>query len=309
MISSNQARIGNEAKSVVQAAESAAAQSATSAQQQAETVAGAAVMQSQSDSTTSSGSNTSSKSTSSQTQNSSIALVAATQTTVGKIEVLKSGTNTQETASAMQSSTNQIEVLKSATTTQEITSTSQASTGQVDLLKGPVDSTTTIDAVTMSSVTAVINSYVPQTLDNIATTQPNYSISDSSRYELLPLRGPTNSVETEIPQLDGIKIGTRSTLTDAIEQRPISLTTNTQEQKTDAVNKNVQSNDLAGKVDIASMATQPQGYQAYSMMMPDVAFYAPKEIYRNQVNVDNVRVLRQLSSDKLHRDLVNLQYK
>ena len=83
----------------------------------------------------------------------------------------------------------------------------------------------------------------------------------------------------------------------------------TQEQKTDAVNKNVQPNELAGAVDITRMATQPAGYQAYSMMMPDVAFYAPKEIYRNQVNVDNVRVLRQLSSDKLHQDLVNLQYK
>jgi hypothetical protein len=57
------------------------------------------------------------------------------------------------------------------------------------------------------------------------------------------------------------------------------------------------------------MATQPAGYQAYSMMMPDVAFYAPREIYRNQVNVDNARVLRQLSSDRLHQELVNLQYK
>jgi hypothetical protein len=70
-----------------------------------------------------------------------------------------------------------------------------------------------------------------------------------------------------------------------------------------------ESERLAGGVDIARMATQPAGYQAYSMMMPDVAFYAPKEIYKNQVNVDNARVLRQLSSDKLHQDLVNLQYK
>ncbi len=45
------------------------------------------------------------------------------------------------------------------------------------------------------------------------------------------------------------------------------------------------------------------------LALADAPFYAPKEIYRNQVNVDNVRVLRQLSSDKLHQDLVNLQYK
>ena len=115
--------------------------------------------------------------------------------------------------------------------------------------------------------------------------------------------------DVEVPQNEGIKVGGRSALNDAMEQRPMLPTTTAQEQKTDAVNKNVQPNELAGKVDIASMATQPQGYQAYSLAMPDVAFYAPKEIYKNQVNVDNVRVLRQLSSDRLHQDLVNLQYK
>jgi hypothetical protein len=83
----------------------------------------------------------------------------------------------------------------------------------------------------------------------------------------------------------------------------------TQEQKTDSVNKNVQPNELAGGVDITRMATQPAGYQSYSMMMPDVAFYAPKEIYKNQVNVDNVRVLRSLSNDRLHQEMVNQQYK
>jgi hypothetical protein len=43
--------------------------------------------------------------------------------------------------------------------------------------------------------------------------------------------------------------------------------------------------------------------------MPDVAFYAPKEIYRNQVNVDNVRLLRGLSSDRLHQQMIDMQYK
>jgi hypothetical protein len=45
------------------------------------------------------------------------------------------------------------------------------------------------------------------------------------------------------------------------------------------------------------------------MMMPDVAFYAPKEIYKNQVNVDNARVLRGLGSDRLHQEMVNQQYR
>ena len=43
--------------------------------------------------------------------------------------------------------------------------------------------------------------------------------------------------------------------------------------------------------------------------MPDVAFYAPKEIYKNQKVTDNVRLLRGLGSDRLHQEMVNRQYK
>jgi hypothetical protein len=46
-------------------------------------------------------------------------------------------------------------------------------------------------------------------------------------------------------------------------------------------------------------------------MIPDVAFYAPKEIYKNQKTVDNARTLRGLQggSDRLHQEMVNQQYK
>jgi hypothetical protein len=71
----------------------------------------------------------------------------------------------------------------------------------------------------------------------------------------------------------------------------------------------VQNNEAAGNVSIESIAKQPANYAQYFVMMPDVAFYAPKEIYRNQKTVDNVRALRQMSSDKLHQDMVNQQYK
>ena len=145
---------------------------------------------------------------------------------------------------------------------------------------------------------------------------PNASVSSSmmqGQFDMYSLQAPpglnTKQPDIEVPQNEGIKVGSRSALNDAMEQRPVMLNANTQEQKTDAVNKNVQPNELAGRVDIASMATQPQGYQAYAVAMPDVSFYAPREIYRNQVNVYNVRLLRGLAIDKLHQDLVNLQYK
>jgi hypothetical protein len=117
------------------------------------------------------------------------------------------------------------------------------------------------------------------------------------------------SPEVEVPQFEGIKIGARSVINDAIEERTVSQSTNTQEQKTETVNKNVRPNELAGGVDLSKMATQPQGYQSYSTSLPDVAFYAPKEIYKNQVNVDNARALRGLGSDRLHQEMVNQQYK
>jgi hypothetical protein len=262
MISSNQARIGNEAKSVVQAAESAAAQSAQSAQQQAETVASALTTQSISDSTTaSSGLNSTTATSNSQTQNSAVALAAAAQTTVGRVDVLKSAAQP---------------VLFDSTAVSS-------------------------DVVSIGSLHSVANI-------NAGSNTSAGAGNQASQYELFSLRGPT-TVDVEVPQFEGIKIGGRSTLNDAIEQRFTPSGATAQEQRTDAVNRNVQPNELAGAVDINNIARQPAGYQAYSVAMPDVAFYAPKEIYRNQVNVDNARVLRQLSSDRLHHDLVNLQYK
>lgn len=285
MISSNQTRIGNEAKSVVQAAAAAASKDAMQAQEQAEAVAASAVSQSTTTTTTTSATTTSSM----QAQSSSGPLSGSTQTTVGKVEVLKSNSTTQTTESNSTTVTAfTIELLKPATQ-QTINSDTSSST---------------------SSLAMVNNSYVQPSIENISGLQNMNTTSDSARFELFVARVPNPvTIEIELPQNEGIKIGTRSILNDAIEERQIVQNTNTQEQKTETVNRNVQSNELAGTVDIARMATQPAGYQAYFMMMPDVAFYAPKEIYKNQVNVDNARVLRQLSSDKLHQDLVNLQYK
>ena len=241
MISTNQARIGNEAKAVVQAAESAAAKDAQQAQQQAENVAGALTAQS----ITSSLANSSS---------------VATQTT----------------------SSSQVSVISIATTSQD-------SVINIGGLRAPTQSIFADPNVTVNN---------------------NMSIGSTEMYTLQAPQGRNATTpEVEVPQNEGIKMGARSALMDAIEQRPIAQNTNTQEQKTDAVNKNVQPNELAAGVDLSRMTTQPAGYQAYSFALADAVFYAPKEIYRNQVNVDNARVLRQLSSDKLHQDLVNLQYK
>ena len=123
------------------------------------------------------------------------------------------------------------------------------------------------------------------------------------------LSAPTRaSVEVEMPQFEGIKFGSRSVLNDSIESRPLQQQV-TQERQIDAVNKNAQTNELAGGVDIAAINRQPVGFQNYSFALTDAQFYAPREIYRNQINVDNARALRQLSSDRLHQQLVEQQYR
>jgi hypothetical protein len=95
-----------------------------------------------------------------------------------------------------------------------------------------------------------------------------------------------------------------------IEGRNIQLPTTTNVQQKTTVNTNVSDNEVAGGVNITRMATTPAGYNQYlNIVIADAAFYAPKEIYRGQRNVDNVRALRQMSSDRLHQEMVNQQYR
>ena len=239
MISSNQARIGNEAKAVVQAAESATAKDAQQAQTQAEAVAGALTVQSITDSMT----ETTSSKTVNQSQSSAVTIVGNTQTSVANIGGIRAP-------------------VLSVANESDSTFAIGGNMGGVDL------------------------------------------------YSLRPSQGrDVGQIEVEIPQFEGIKIGTRSTLNDAMESNTMPSGDNTQEQKTTTVNRKVQPNELASGVDLTRMAVQPAGYQAYSTALPDVAFYAPREIYRNQVNVDNARLLRGLGSDRLHQEMVNQQYK
>jgi hypothetical protein len=211
----------------------------------------------------------------------------------------------------------QAETVAGALTAQSISSSiTQSSTSAGTPSTASNQSQTSVVTVASVSQTSVVNIGGLRPATQSVFADPSVSVSSSmtqGQFDMYSLQAPpginNRQPDVEVPQNEGIKVGGRSALNDAMEQRPMLSNANVQEQKTDAVNKNVQPNELAGRVDIASMATQPQGYQAYSMIMPDASFYAPREIYRNQVNVDNVRLLRGLASDRLHQDLVNLQYK
>ena len=110
----------------------------------------------------------------------------------------------------------------------------------------------------------------------------------------------------QIASFGGGKAG--NPLTDLMQPRFEQMQNNV-EQRNDTVKKTVEPNELAGGVDIATMALQPKGFEAYSVMIRDANFYEPKEVYKGQTVVDNVRALRQMSSDRLHKAMVDSQYK
>jgi len=144
-------------------------------------------------------------------------------------------------------------------------------------------------------------------LNNFSTGQPSSQTSSVTQF-----RNESKTYEVEESTMQGASFGSTgkagNPLSDLINQRTDLLQTNI-DQRTDSVKKNVQPNDLAGGVDIATMATTPVGFNAYSIVLRDTAFYEPKEIYKGQRVVDNVQVLRQMSSDSLHKRMVDSQYK
>ena len=127
----------------------------------------------------------------------------------------------------------------------------------------------------------------------------------------LPNMGYNSSiVDTNVSVATNFLTDRTNPLNNAIEQRPQILSTPTVINTGPSVNQRVGDNEAAGGVSIAFMAVAPQGYGDYlNFTMRDVAFYEPKEVYRNQRNVDNSRALRQLTNDNRHREMVNQQYK
>ena len=76
-----------------------------------------------------------------------------------------------------------------------------------------------------------------------------------------------------------------------------------------SVKPNTQENDLATGVSISQIARVPAGFDIYqNLVIREIAFYQPREIYRGQRTVDNVRALRSLGQDAKHQEMVNQQY-
>ena len=122
----------------------------------------------------------------------------------------------------------------------------------------------------------------------------------------------TKSKETaiEMPAIsNNILLDRSSPLNEIITSKPVVTEEQKQEVKTTGTKQNVKDNEIAGGVSIGNIARSPIGFNSYMVALNDANFYKPKEIYRNQKTVDNVRVLRQLASDRLHQEMVDQQYR
>jgi len=118
--------------------------------------------------------------------------------------------------------------------------------------------------------------------------------------------------QAEIEQVSntaGFMTNRTDPLNEVVESKTAVTTTNTTESA-QPIKTSVSDNELAGGVDISKLATTPVGYGSYtSLMLQDGKMYEPKEIYKNQTPVDNARALRQLSTDRLHQQMIEQQYR
>jgi hypothetical protein len=186
-------------------------------------------------------------------------------------------------------------------------------TTQVPVLKPPVQNIIETPQQSMSGTGITVSrnlfAYNPLT----STNSSNMELPVTTYIEQPKLSTSQIEVETtqyQIASFNGIsKAG--NPLSEILMQQRFEMMQNNIAQPTSSVNKNTVPNELAGAIDIALIANVPAGFNAYSFVLKDAAFYESKEVYKNQQTVDNVKLLRGLTggSDIKHQEMVNQQYK
>ena len=170
----------------------------------------------------------------------------------------------------------------------------------------------------LSSVSIVVEQSLPSrevSFGNTTTEQSaTLNIQEPQTNQTNPLvfdRNKSSSLAIELPMSQNNFLTNKADpINEIIESKSTQNTEQKQDSKIQTVKQNVQDNDVADTgIRMAQLAIAPIGFNQYSnFILQDAAFYAPKEIYRSQKTVDNVRALRQLASDRLHQQMVNQQY-
>ena len=152
----------------------------------------------------------------------------------------------------------------------------------------------------------------PQPENKESSAFVDYSIFVPANLDNMKKAFSTSITEAEVPRVETVKASGRGTINDYINPQAFMALQGMETTQDGMVKRNVEPNEVAGGVDIASIATQPKGFDAYTKLtLLDAQFYKSEEVYKNQKTVDNERVLRGLvrGSDRLHQEMVDLQYK
>ena len=216
--------------------------------------------------------------------------------------------NSATAAAQFSSQTTQASQQTMTQSTQPQLTTQQASSVQTQASR---TTQTTQQTTSGTGLTVTGNPFAYNPLSSF--TASNLSAPTTQTVPVYQPRLEVRTVDVEAPPVQIAGFGglgrAGNPLSDMMMQPRFEMMQENTQQQTGTVNRNVQPNDLAGGVDLASMATTPAGFNAYSIVLRDTAFYEPKEIYKGQRVVDNVRALRQMSSDSVHKQMVDMQYK
>lgn len=173
----------------------------------------------------------------------------------------------------------------------------------------PIDQQNTEQQI-KSSNNQQINNLVQQSTSIPTTMQQlqQSSTTDSINTQVALVNQLASQI-VEIPQqIQNFLTNKADPINALLESKQLEQDSKT-EQPTQQVKANTTDNDLANGVSLTQLAVAPANYNQYlSFVLRDAAFYPPREVYRNQRTVDNARALRQLSSDRLHQQMVDQQY-
>lgn len=282
VVAKNQQREQNIAMQAAQSAVAAADQAGQQAQQDAVNIA-----QTSSANSIINSNNPAARTTNTQAQKQEQTTIQSASIST-QLQLFQSPTNSQSNTRTIQSSSN--------------TSTTNAM--EMNLNQSVNFNSSASSATEMQSLYSLLPPQQTQ-----LTQQPSSIVSQSSSY-VLGSQLLTLPVESSSSDANKFFTDRTNPLYQALENNIVTQQNNNTVQQGSTVNKNAQNNELAGGVDITRIAQAPTGYNEYlNLTLRDAAFYAPKEVYRNQRVIDNTRVLRQLSSDRLHNEMVEQQYR
>jgi hypothetical protein len=289
IVANEQSRIANVEKTVVQEAVQQAQAAGASATSQAESIAASAQAQSiASSGTQQNASSTSQGGSEQRTQAQSFAISPLRDNNPTSLASLNSSREQSLSASGANQSSGE---------------TGNASTG---IQMGVSSNVFQQNYNRMQDSAPVASIAFPQYIYRMQESPVATVVMPSVTYSLVQPR------QTQVEELrsDTIKFGERNIIDMSTQRTQIEDAS--RQQANSSVNRNAKDNEAADGSKIEDLAQQGANLALYSALkIQDAAFYAPKEIYRNQRVVDNARVMRSLSggSDRLHQQMVDQQYK